>query len=109
MRQENVFLTCEVLCLGGSAGQFVVGPLLEHGIPWETVWHSLGVASIAIGVVLFAITPAETRAQSASSGGASLIRPYLVVFRNPQSYLCGAVAGLLFLSTTLGAKTRGGA
>src|ERR1700742_1324205 len=93
--------------LGGSAGQFVVGPLLEHGIPWQTVWHSLGVASLAIGVLLFAITPAETRAQSASSGGASLIGPYLVVFRNPQSYLCGAVAGLLFVPTTIGDMTWG--
>src|ERR1700746_514624 len=92
---------------GGSAGQFVVGPLLEHGVPWQTVWHSLGVASIAIGVLLFAITPAETRAQSASSGGASLIGPYLVVFRNPQSYLCGAVAGLLFVPTTIGDMTWG--
>ena len=93
--------------LGGSAGQFVVGPLLEHGVPWQTVWHSLGVASIAIGVLLFAITPAETRAQSASSGRASLIDPYLVVFRNPQSYLCGAVAGLLFVPTTIGDMTWG--
>ena len=93
--------------LGGSAGQFVVGPLLERGVAWQTVWHSLGAASLAIGVLLFVIAPAETRPQSASSGLASLLGPYRVVFRNPQSYLCGAVAGLLFVPTTIGDMTWG--
>jgi len=32
--------------LGGSAGQFVVGPLVEHGVAWQTVWHSLGGARV---------------------------------------------------------------
>ena len=45
--------------LGGSAGQFVVGPLLERGVAWQTIWHCLGAASIAIGALLFAITPAN--------------------------------------------------
>src|ERR1700761_783985 len=31
--------------LGGSAGQFVVGPWLEHGVGWQTIWHGLGIAS----------------------------------------------------------------
>ena len=44
---------------------------------------------------------------SASSGWASVLRPYAVVFRNPQSYLCGAVAGLLFVPTTIGDMTWG--
>ena len=41
------------------------------------------------------------------SGWASLVRPYAIVFRNPQSYLCGAVAGLLFVPTTIGDMTWG--
>ena len=93
--------------LGGAAGQFVVGPSLEKGIAWQTVWHSLGIASIAIGVLLFVITPAESRPQSARSNWVSVLRPYSVVFRNPQSYLCGAVAGLLFVPTTIGDMTWG--
>src|SRR5580693_7642845 len=32
--------------LGGSAGQFVVGPLLQGGLGWQTVWHWLGIASL---------------------------------------------------------------
>ena len=63
--------------LGGAAGQFVVGPLLEHGVAWQTVWHSLGVASLVIGVLLFAITPHETRPQGANSGWASVLAPLL--------------------------------
>src|SRR6201997_4160528 len=82
--------------LGGSAGQFVVGPQLEGGLGWQTVWHWLGIASLAVGVVLFLITPSETRPETVATGGASLLAPYKVVFSNPRSYLCGAVAGLLF-------------
>jgi MFS family permease len=93
--------------LGGSAGQFVVGPLLEHGLRWQTVWHWLGIASVAVGVLLILVTPAETRPKTAGSGSASLLAPYRVVFRNPQSYLCGAVAGLMFVPTTIGDMTWG--
>ena len=93
--------------LGGAAGQFVVGPLLEHGVSWQTVWHWLGTASIAVGVLMFAIAPREPRSQRSNSSWASVLNPYLIVFRNPQSYLCGAVAGLLFVPTTIGDMTWG--
>src|SRR5271165_2983789 len=93
--------------LGGAAGQFVVGPLLEHGVAWQTVWHWLGTASIAVGVLMFAIAPREPRSQRSNSSWASVLNPYLIVFRNPQSYLCGAVAGLLFVPTTIGDMTWG--
>jgi len=93
--------------LGGSAGQFVVGPWLEHGVGWQSIWHWLGIASLVVGVFLFVITPSETRSQTAHSGWASVLRPYSIVFRNPQSYLCGVVAGLLFVATTIGDMTWG--
>ena len=93
--------------LGGAAGQFVVGPLLERGLRWQAVWHWLGIASLAVGVLLVLVTPAETRPKTAGSGWASLLAPYRVVFRNPQSYLCGAVAGLMFVPTTIGDMTWG--
>src|SRR5277367_2172417 len=93
--------------LGGSAGQFVVGPWLEHGVGWQSIWHWLGIASIVVGVLLFVVTPSETRPKTEGSGWASVLRPYSIVFRNPQSYLCGAVAGLLFVPTTIGDMTWG--
>ena len=93
--------------LGGAAGQFVVGPWLERGVGWQSIWHWLGIASLVVGVLLFMTTPSETRAQTASSGWAAVLHPYSVVFRNPQSYLCGIVAGLLFVPTTIGDMTWG--
>src|SRR6202042_2734270 len=66
--------------LGGSAGQFLVGPLLEGGLGWQTVWHWLGIASLAVGGLLFLIAPSETRSQAGPSGRASLLAPYKVVF-----------------------------
>jgi len=93
--------------LGGAAGQFVVGPWLEHGVGWQSIWHWLGIASLVVGVLLFVFTPSETRAQTARSGWASVLHPYSIVFRNPQSYLCGVVAGLLFVPTTIGDMTWG--
>jgi MFS family permease len=93
--------------LGGAAGQFVVGPWLEHGVAWQSIWHWLGIACVVVGVLLFFVAPSESRAQSSGSGLASLVRPYAIVFRNPQSYLCGAVAGLLFVPTTIGDMTWG--
>jgi MFS family permease len=93
--------------LGGAAGQFVVGPWLEHGVAWQSIWHWLGTACVVVGVLLFLISPSETHQKAPGSGWASLIRPYAIVFRNPQSYLCGAVAGLLFVPTTIGDMTWG--
>ena len=93
--------------LGGAAGQFVVGPWLERGVAWQSIWHWLGISSIAVGVLLFAVTPREPRSQSSNSSWASVLNPYRIVFRNPQSYLCGAVAGLLFVPTTIGDMTWG--
>jgi MFS family permease len=93
--------------LGGSAGQFVVGPWLEHGVAWQSIWHGLAAACLLVGILLFLIAPTEPRQQASGSGWASLLRPYAIVFRNPQSYLCGAVAGLLFVPTTIGDMTWG--
>jgi MFS family permease len=51
--------------------------------------------------LLFVITPANDQpAASASDGG--LLSPFRVVLTNPQSWLCGLVAGLLFAPTTIG-------
>jgi MFS family permease len=93
--------------LGGAAGQFVVGPWLEHGVAWQSIWHWLGTACVVVGVMLFVIAPSESHQPTSGSGWASLVRPYATVFRNPQSYLCGAVAGLLFVPTTIGDMTWG--
>ncbi|MFZ3333329.1 MAG: MFS transporter [Candidatus Acidiferrales bacterium] len=89
--------------LGGSAGQFVVGPMIEHGMGVHTLWIGLGVIILAIASLLYIATPKEQFGPHAQEGGfSSILKPYKIVFSNPQSYLCGIVAGLLFAPTTIG-------
>jgi MFS family permease len=89
--------------LGGSAGQFVVGPMIEHGLEVHTIWIGLGVIIFAVAVFLYLATPKEQPGPHAQEGGiSSVLKPYKIVFSNPQSYLCGIIAGLMFAPTTIG-------
>jgi MFS family permease len=89
--------------LGGSAGQFVVGPMIAHGLGAHVFWIGMGVIILANGVLLYVATPKEQLGPHAQGDGlGSLLEPYKIVFSNPQSYLCGIVAGLLFAPTTIG-------
>jgi MFS family permease len=86
---------------GGTAGQFVVGPLIAGGLGWSNFWIAMGVGGLAIGVVLlFMIPKDEVRAESGSWLG-STISGFATVFRNPQSILCGLISGLMFIPTTI--------
>jgi len=91
--------------LGGSAGQFAVGPLLGGGFGWSSFWIFYGIVGLVLAVLLVIITPGQ--AQSGGTAGGSLLAPYAVVLGNPQSYLCGLIAGLLFTPTTIGDMTWG--
>src|SRR3954465_14388533 len=42
---------------GGSAGQFVVGPLIAAGVTWTAFWGGMGILGLAISVVLFFLLP----------------------------------------------------
>src|SRR6202166_387119 len=89
--------------LGGSAGQSVVGPMIERGLGVHVFWVGMGVIILIVGVLLYIATPKEQLGPHLQEGGlGSLVKPYGVVFSNPQSYLCGIVAGLLFAPTTIG-------
>jgi MFS family permease len=92
--------------LGGSAGEFVVGPVLQTGINWQAVWIFIGVAALAVSLGLVLITPKWIR-PPVTGPRQSLLAPYSIVLRNPQSYYCGLVSGLLFAPTTIGAMTWG--
>jgi MFS family permease len=94
--------------LGGALGQSAVGPLIHQGFDVRLFWVLMGLANLATGVALYFITPNDARAQAqqpAAQGG--LLAPYKIVFTNPQSYLCGLVAGLLFAPTTIFAMNWG--
>ena len=89
--------------LGGSAGQNIVGPMIEHGVGAHVFWVGIGVVILVNAALLYFATPKEQFGPHLQEGGlGSLLKPYEVVFSNPQSYLCGIVAGLLFAPTTIG-------
>jgi MFS family permease len=86
---------------GGSAGQFVVGPVIGAGVPWSRFWIFMGVAGLAIGAVLYLLLPAPEEPKPGGDWLRGALRAMGLVFRNPQSILCGMIAGLLFIPTTI--------
>ena len=86
---------------GGSAGQFVVGPMIGAGLVWSTFWTAMGVAGLALGVLLFLLLPRQTMPARGDDWIGSALAAMMVVFKNPQSILCGLIAGLLFIPTTI--------
>lgn len=91
---------------GGSAGQFLVGPLIKDGLPWGQFWLYAGIGGLVISVLLFTLLP---RQEPSGPGGGwrALLGSLKAVFLNPQSILCGLVSGLLFIPTTILAMTWG--
>jgi MFS family permease len=85
---------------GGAAGQFVVGPMIGAGISWKTFWLGMGVLGLLIGCTLFFLIPKEEEPQS-GPWLRSTVHAFATVFKNPQSILCGLIAGLLFVPTTI--------
>ena len=86
---------------GGSAGQFLVGPMIGAGVSWQVFWIGMGIAGLLISVVLFFLLPPAKPVERRDDWVKSAGRAMAVVFRNPQSILCGMIAGLLFIPTTI--------
>ena len=93
--------------LGGAAGQFATAPLIHGPIGWQPFWLYAGIVILVIAVAMFVAAPREAQTQGPKVGIWSTFAPYKIVLANPQSYLCGLCAGLLFLPTTVGAMTWG--
>jgi sugar phosphate permease len=86
---------------GGSAGQFVVGPMIGAGVLWSRFWLFMGIAGLVIGALLYVLLPAEETPQRGGDWLRSAASAIGSVMRNPQSILCGMIAGLLFIPTTI--------
>jgi len=71
------------------------------GWSWQSIWALFAVSGMILAIALWRILPARPTAPAPFSFK-GLIRPYEVVFENPQSYLCGLIGGLLFAPTTIG-------
>src|SRR6185369_5399536 len=44
---------------GGSAGQFLVGPMIKRGVPWSQCWMYAGVLGLLVAVALFVLLPKD--------------------------------------------------
>lgn len=89
--------------LGGAAGQFAVSPLIHGIVGWQDFWLYSGAVCAVLAVITFFATPREEHSTPVGKGTLlEMFAPYKEVLSNPQSYLCGFCAGLLFLPTTIG-------
>ncbi|MEO8318078.1 MAG: MFS transporter [Bradyrhizobium sp.] len=89
--------------LGGAAGQFAVAPLIHGVMPWQQFWIFGGIAAAALALIVLVVTPGGHAVRTSAQASIwSMFTPYKSVLSNPQSYLCGFAAGLLFLPTTVG-------
>jgi MFS family permease len=86
---------------GGSAGQFVVGPMIASGVAWNLFWMWMGLGGLVIGALLYGMLPPAPRRDRSPDWLRDAMRAMGTVFRNPQSILCGVIAGLLFIPTTI--------
>ena len=86
---------------GGSAGQFVVGPMIGGGVAWNHFWIGMGVLGLLIALILFFLIPADETKPQRDEGLGEVARAFATVFKNPQSILCGLIAGLMFIPTTI--------
>jgi MFS family permease len=86
---------------GGSAGQFAVGPMISGGTSWQSYWFVMGIIGIGIGIILYFLLPKEDAVIQSENWFKNAKEAFKIVFKNPQSILCGLIAGLLFIPTTI--------
>ncbi|MFO7614655.1 MAG: MFS transporter [Bacteroidales bacterium] len=86
---------------GGFAGQFAVGPAIGNGYPWQNFWIVMGMAGIVLGIILWIFLPKEERQIMPENYLKSTMQAFKLVFTNPQSLLCGFIAALIFIPTTI--------
>src|SRR6201987_4309545 len=86
---------------GGSAGQFAVGRLIGRGLGWKQCWIGMGIVGLGMAVLLFIFLPKGKKSDRSNRWLKATLGPFYVVFKNPQSILCGLIAGLLFIPTTI--------
>ena len=87
---------------GGSSGQFLVGAAITGGLLWSQFWIAAGVVGILLAGMLLVFLPSSpSLAQPPRERAKQAMVAILSVFSNPQSLMCGVIAGLLFLPTNV--------
>jgi len=86
---------------GGFAGQFAVGPAIANGFPWQKFWIVMGITGIILGMILYIFLPKEEKQQKQENYYKGILDAFILVAKNPQSLLCGFIAALIFIPTTI--------
>jgi len=92
--------------VGGAASMFLVGPAISAGLPWNAFWIFMGIVGFILTTAQLAFMPADQQAgktvgsKRVGSRKSNVIAAFRSVFSNPQSILCGLIAGFLFIPTT---------
>jgi hypothetical protein len=89
---------------GGSAGQFVVGPLIGSGLALGQLLVRNEASSESRSPSCFSSSSRGKEPKTKDSGNVGLgpaLRAMGTVFANPQSILCGLIAGFIFIPTTI--------
>lgn len=100
-------------CLGMAGAAFgskptrtLIDPQGHWHVSWEHVWLGFGLIGLALAAAVWTIMPRD-QGDSAHHHGdltpANLLKPFRVIFTNPQSWFAGLIGGLLFVPTTIGA------
>lgn len=61
----------------------------------------MGLAGIAVGIILFTFLPKEAKQDKPENYFKSTLIAFKTVIKNPQTILCGFIAALIFLPTTI--------
>ena len=93
---------------GGFSGQFLVGGVIGSGVAWSTFWLGMGLLGVVIAIGLYILLPQPAGGPARRDDWMhSALRSMRTVFSNPHSWLCGVIAGLLFIPTTIFDMTWG--
>jgi len=92
---------------GGAAGQFGVGPLMSTGFAWNRFWMAMGVGGLLMAALLLFLLPKQESQPQPEDWLKTATSALYIVFKNPQSILCGLISGLLFIPTTIFDMTWG--
>ena len=92
---------------GGALGQFGVGPLMSTGLPWNRFWMAMGVVGLLMAALLIFLLPKQESRPQPENWLKTATLALFIVFKNPQSILCGLISGLLFIPTTIFDMTWG--
>jgi MFS family permease len=113
-RAATLLGVTQTLGMAGSfTGVFLVGPAVAGGLRWNHFWLLMVLAGLGLAVLLAIFVPKDpvTRASPQVDAASGRIRGTAIALRsvigNPQSLICGGIAGLLFLPTTVFAMVWG--